>query len=287
MRRCLRFVPLLILVVAACGPLPRPFQPESKEDFDLAAYEPPAEILVRPLEQDAPGDPAWAAESMAHALRDLGVSASASSQIATYTLSGEVSVQPAAGQRDEILIAWELRQTDGERVGGYAQLVELPAGLWRDGQAGAVASVMAEAAPAIVDMREQAVAAAETTQDRAQRHVIIVPLENAPGDGGASLAQALEFELRAAAIPLAREITDNDILVVGDMALGPPERGWQDFRITWFVIQASDGADLGQIDQRNQVPAGSLDGAWGNTAFDIARGAAEGIVELLSRLRRG
>ena len=287
MRRCLRLAPLLILLVAACGPLPRPFQPESKEDFDLSAYEQPAEILVRPLEQDAPGDPGWAAESMARALRDLGVSASARSQVATYTLSGDVSVQPAAGQRDEILIAWELRQTDGERVGGYAQLAELPAGLWRDGQAGAVASVMAEAAPVIADLREQAVVEAETVQEQARSHVVIVPLDNAPGDGSASLARALEFELRAAAVPLASEIGDNDILIVGDLALGPPDRGWQDFRITWFAIQASDGTELGQIDQSNQVPAGSLDGPWGNTAFDIARGAAEGIVELLSRLRRG
>lgn len=284
-RRCL--ASLLVLLVAACGPLPRPFQPESKDELDLSTFERPAEILVLPLERDAPGNPTWAAESLARALRDLGVSASSRSQVASHTLSGQVSLQPAAGRRDEILIAWELRRTGGERLGGYAQLVELPAGLWRDGQAGAVASVMAEAAPAIADMKQQAVAEAETLQAQTQRHVVIVPLDNAPGDGSASLARALEFELRAAAVPLARDIGDNDIIVMGDMALGPAERGWQDFRITWFVIQASDGADLGQIDQRNQVPAGSLDGPWGTTAFDIARGAAEGIVALLGRLRSG
>ena len=117
--------------------------------------------------------------------------------------------------------------------------------------------------------------------------MVIVPLDNAPGDGSASLAQALEFELRAAAVPLAQEVGDNDLLILSDMVLGPAESGWQDFRITWYVVQASDGSELGQIDQRSQIPAGSLDGPWGNTAFDIARGAAEGIVELLNRLGRG
>jgi len=276
-----------LILLAACGPLPRPFQPESKDEIDLAAFEQPAEVLVLPLRQDAPGNPVWAAESLARALRDLGLSASARSQVAPYILSGQASLLPSRDQRDGILISWELHETAGERLGVYLQRSELPAGLWREGQAGAVASVMAEAAPGIIDMKKQAVAEAETAQEQAQRHVVIVPLDNAPGDGSASLARALEFELRAAAVPLSREIGDNDIIVMGDMALGPAERGWQDFRITWFVVQASDGADLGQIDQRNQVPAGSLDGPWGNTAFDIARGAAEGIVELLSRLRLG
>ena len=41
------------------------------------------------------------------------------------------------------------------------------------------------------------------------------------------------------------------------------------------------GKKLGTVSQKNEIPEGSLDGAWGKTAEQAAGAAAQGIVKLL------
>ncbi len=45
-------------------------------------------------------------------------------------------------------------------------------------------------------------------------------------------------------------------------------------------MSRADGKEIGQVSQENAVPAGSLDGKWGDTAYDVATAAVGGIVEL-------
>ena len=52
--------------------------------------------------------------------------------------------------------------------------------------------------------------------------------------------------------------------------------------VSWTVTQAN-GHELGTIEQANDVMKGTLDRPWGDLAFIIAEGAAEGIVDLLRR----
>jgi hypothetical protein len=108
-------------------------------------------------------------------------------------------------------------------------------------------------------------------------------MDTAPGDGGTSLPRALAAELQAAKLPVAERIDDSDILVFGDVALGPVEGGLQAVSITWSLVVASDDRKLGEIAQQNLVPAGSLDGPWGPVADEIARAAATGLRELLGQ----
>lgn len=303
MRHGLLSLLALAVFLAACGPLPRPFQPEDKA-LDLKAMASPPAVLVLPLRQDAPGAPQEAAERLAEALSSLEVDAVAKGRVAEFVLSGAAVVKQLPRGRESVAIAWTLSEPEGQEVGGYDQRSELPAGLWQAGQAGAIAAVMSEAAPAIATLTRQAKAAADraataavaTSDDAAGAvpneansadwHLVVLPPDSAPGDGSDSLPQALEAELRAAAIPLADEAGDNDLVVKSDVDLGPAVNGWQDIRIAWVLVRASDGTDLGQIEQENRVPAGSLDGSWGPTAQAIARGAAGGLVDLLSHLGR-
>ena len=53
--------------------------------------------------------------------------------------------------------------------------------------------------------------------------------------------------------------------------------------VDWSVIDP-DGEEIGSINQANNIPAGALDGPWGDIAFAIATGATEGIVALLDRI---
>ncbi|MGF1610984.1 MAG: hypothetical protein ACFCUQ_16390 [Kiloniellales bacterium] len=282
----------LLAVLTACGPLPQPFQPEDKEALDLAAYSNLAAVLVLPLEAEtpraAPGNPRQASEAMAAALSGLGLPAATRAPLAEHLLAGRVSLGLLANGHDAIDIVWELRDTGGTRLAEHRQRSELPAGLWQAGQAAAVASVMAEAAPALAALKRQAdEAEAAAIAPPAERHLVILAPEDAPGDGRESLRRALVATLRGADVPVSDEIGDTDLLVLCTVELSPAGPDWQELRLTWQLVRASDGADLGRIEQESRIPAGSLDGPWGRIALDIARGAAEGLIDLLNRLGTG
>ncbi len=386
------FLPLLILAVAACGPLPRPFQPDDKtiveaqEPADGAEAADGVDILVLPLGGDAPGNAEGAAETLADGLRDLGVRASAEGNIARRVLTGTVEVKGAEENREAVLITWQLSRPNGDELVSFEQRNDLPSGLWQAGQAGAVGSVMTDAARALAAMvrtpqslevaapeeveepvagappvpvsrrrvarlptNNAGTAAAPIPEDKgpapesaetqklrallekrrsggavpteaedsspaasptpATRNpavpksaaptpaaapvadgggprLVIVPMEQLPGDGEQSLSRALEIELRAANYEVTSEIDDGDLLIMAEVEVKPAEPGWEDIAITWWVVKASDGKDLGQINQGNLMPAGSLDAGWGPLAEGIARGAVDGIAQLIAESSR-
>jgi hypothetical protein len=57
--------------------------------------------------------------------------------------------------------------------------------------------------------------------------------------------------------------------------------GKQGIHIQWLVKDAH-GKKLGTVDQRNEIPWGSLDGPWGRVADQAATAAVDGIMKLLS-----
>lgn len=71
----------------------------------------------------------------------------------------------------------------------------------------------------------------------------------------------------------------------GDVAVTPVDGATERITLRWRVI-AADGAELGRLDQQNDIPAGSLDGAWGEVAFLVADGVASGVAAILERARR-
>ncbi len=278
---------LLLLALGACGQLSRPFQPADKVERAQEAIGNAAVLLVLPLEEGAPGREGIAARSLAQALRDRGIDAATDATVAEYQVSGRALVERRPTGQDLVTITWELRQTEGEALGLFEQQSELPADLWRVGQTAAVASVMAEASRGLAAMLRQAqeTAAGSTLEEGPKPRLVILPMESLPGDGAQSLSAALRAELEAAEYQVDQEIEDPDLLIMGEVGLTPAGAGWQNIAITWWVVRASDGSDIGTIDQSNRIREGALEGAWGLTAYAIARGAADGILEVLARGR--
>ncbi|HRN84689.1 MAG TPA: hypothetical protein PK857_07695, partial [Hyphomicrobium sp.] len=58
------------------------------------------------------------------------------------------------------------------------------------------------------------------------------------------------------------------------------QNGKQPIQIDWDV-KDPQGKTLGTVSQKNEIPQGSLDGAWGKTADAAASAAAQGILKLL------
>ncbi len=276
-----------VCLAAACGQLPRPFQPEDKSVNDLVYLPDGVGILVKPLDRDAPADPEAAAEILAAALRARNLPASTRGRSgAGRVLSGQATVLELPGRWDELLIYWELADAKGTRISSHAQRSELTPGAWQAGDPETVGQVLGQSAEAIAAMVQGVPHEASGSPQQAGGRLVILPMQGLPGDGAQSLARALAAALTAATISQADQAAENDLLIACTVAVGPRRGYWQEIRVTWDVKRAGDGAQLGQIEQRNRVPAGSLDGPWGPAAQGIAEGAAEGIRDLVAQLDR-
>lgn len=111
--------------------------------------------------------------------------------------------------------------------------------------------------------------------------VTTVPnVTGAPGDGGATLTTAIQRELTKNGVALTPTPAGAAYKVEGKVAMGQGKDGKQPIQIDWNVIDPT-GKKLGTVSQKNEVPQGSLDGAWGKTADAAAAAAAQGILKLL------
>jgi len=104
----------------------------------------------------------------------------------------------------------------------------------------------------------------------------------APGDGSNSLRVALQRELTRSGMKLTEAPSPSTYTVEGQVVMGTSKDGKQPITIDWNV-KDPEGKKLGTVSQKNEVPQGSLDGAWGKTADAAAAAAAQGILKLLPK----
>lgn len=109
---------------------------------------------------------------------------------------------------------------------------------------------------------------------------MVPSVTGAPGDGGNSLTEALQNELRKNGVPLSTSPSAQTYKVEGKVAVGQGKDGKQPISIDWNVIDPA-GKKIGTVSQKNEIPQGSVDGAWGQTATAAAEAAAKGIIKLL------
>ncbi len=110
---------------------------------------------------------------------------------------------------------------------------------------------------------------------------VIVPVRGAPGDGAQSLTAAIQRELQRSGVAVGGG-GPNVYKVEGKVAVGGGKDGKQPIQIDWEVKDPK-GKRVGTVSQKNEIPQGSLDGAWGQTADAAAAAAAQGIVKLLPK----
>lgn len=133
----------------------------------------------------------------------------------------------------------------------------------------------------------QAVPAGPTTGsiDTGATIATLVPqVTGAPGDGSATLTSAIQRELTKNGVALTGTPGAQTYKVEGKVAMGQGKDGKQPIQIDWNVIDPK-GKKLGTVSQKNEVPQGSLDGAWGKTADAAAAAAAQGILKLLPQAK--
>jgi hypothetical protein len=263
---------LAFLALAACQPLPHPFD-------DARALPPPSSltppdsvgILVLPPKDAAAPFAQKLAEALAKALRDDDVPASTDAENrGSYRLETSQDASSGAGR---VGMRWTLVSAKGAIVGsGSADAT----GTADDAIALSLAKKTAPAVTALV-MGDAPVPTAN-----AAALVALAGVSGAPGDGGTALARAIGVALGRAGVTLGGEGARARFALDCKVDVAPAAGGKELVTIHW-VLALAGGKELGRVNQQNTVPAGSLDQAWGEVAYDAAGAAAPGIAELLER----
>ncbi|MBL8688152.1 MAG: hypothetical protein JNL04_03595 [Rhodospirillaceae bacterium] len=271
---------LTLLVLAACQPLPRPFEDQEKESNELLTLANRAGVLVTPIE-GAP-DPGALAEAIAAELRRLDVPATTRTGASNaLRLGGRTQIVQVDGPRDELTISWLLTLANGVLAGGPPTSLQVPREAWAAASPEALREIAKLAAPELVDLIE-----GDRPASRPGPALAVWAVDGAPGDGAVSLKAALERSLRRAGYRVLAEIVDDGLVVSGAIHTRPAGNGRQRVTIVWSIL-SSDGTELGQIEQENVIVAGLLDGPWGEIARQIAAAAIEGITEVLQQVQAG
>jgi hypothetical protein len=142
---------------------------------------------------------------------------------------------------------------------------------------GALAGTAADARQIVAMVQDEA--PVEVAQSRPV--VVVLTVEGAPGDGPRALARAMEAALRNAQLAVAPN-AERAWVVAGRVAVARPANKQQHVEIVW-ELRKPDGQKVYEVKQANDVPAGQLDGAWGDIAWAVASAAAEAIAPLIAK----
>jgi hypothetical protein len=279
-----RLLPLLVFLLAGCQPLPHPFADDRPPPrAPILSPRDSAGIVVAPV-ASAPSPTAMAlAEAMAAALRHADIPASTQGgNKGSYRLAATAREQPSGDGRSSIVIDWVLSGADGRSVGHVTTAAEPSAEAWRAGDEATAQEIAAAGAPAIARLVQDEPPVMSAAADP---RVALRPVVGAPGDGARSLTRAMDDALRRAHVLLADKPGEPESFVLtGKVEMSPPVDGKQQVKVSWALLRPN-GSQIGQISQENAVPAGSLDGAWGDIAYAVANAAAPGVAALIERAK--
>ncbi len=114
--------------------------------------------------------------------------------------------------------------------------------------------------------------------------VAVVMVMGLPHSSADELTVAMRKVLKDAGWPVLEKPRADALTIQGQVKLDPAAGANQGIHIDWR-ISTPKGKVLGDVNQDNQVPAHSLDGAWGKTADYAAQAAADGIYKLINQYR--
>ena len=272
----LALVLILCVALAACGDLPRPFQPTDKS---TQAWTVPGDvawgsILVPPIGGLPAQQSAALVDEVVKALRlrDVPASTHASGR-GSIVLVGRVSV--AAGK-----LRWSLIAPYGETALRFEE--PSPGVPTSDATAPDLAAVAERAAVRVAAVLKPPTAA---DPDRPPRvPVAIETVHGAPGDGGMALARAMRHSLTRIGITVVDAPEDGSLTIQGWVSVARDDTTADNATVTiaWDVLHP-DGSRLGTITQSNRVGAHQLTGTWGVLPRLVARAGAPGIAQLLDQ----
>ncbi len=266
----------LLLALAGCGGYPQPFAGNPGATARRLAQPPPVRLAVPPP---------------AKALLDPASAATFSSQVATALAQADVPAvagraRPgdwvlgiaADRQGSQITPIYTVTNPRGQ-LEGTARGAAMSAEDWAAPSPAARDTAAREAAPTLVDLLTSIQARLarsdpNSLMNRSAR-IYFSGVSGAPGNGNVELAQQMRRQLPQDG-EMVQAVPDNaDFSLRGEVRLAPGEKGTQRVEIQWIVNDAR--GERGRVVQLNEVPAGSLNGFWGDVAAVVAQQGATGV----------
>ena len=277
---------MVTLLVAGCGKLPRPFERDQGVSNPLAdnifldgVSVPPVTGSTRPMGELLSTAVAKTLEKkyqIPAAIEGLDRS--------RFLLTGQVLANDRqAGAPTDISVRWTLTERDKEIVGDFIQDIDVTKTEWEYGSPQVIDMIGNDAGERVARL-VLGDRFGEGGEDRllGRKGVYLADVQGAPGDGNAALRRAMFVALAGAGVAMTPDPEKTIFEVQGFVELDKPDNGAQAIRIVWNVTDIND-AQLGRAAQANVVPAGSLDGGWGQTAAFIAAAALDGVLNIIDQ----
>lgn len=274
---------LLCVALAACGDLPEPFLGNPGATGRQLA-QPTAPLLVVPPSGDTllPDAANGAlADQLARQLQGIEVPA-----VSRPAQPHEWRLATVAHLRDGMVTPTFAVIDPAGRQEGMVAGEAVTAKDWSEAAPSLIARVAAGAAPrigaALSDIRlAHDKADPNSLYNRAAR-VMVDDVTGAPGDGDEALTRQMRARLALLGPVVVTTAADADFVVKGHVAMAKVPGLKQRVEIQWSV-QIPSGDERGKVIQLNEVPAGTLDHAWGDVAVAVAAEASGGVNDVIRR----
>ncbi|MFC0387072.1 hypothetical protein [Muricoccus vinaceus] len=275
---------LPLALLAACGPLPQPFRGNpGAEGRRLAA--PPAYRIAVPspstalLSDVASSDFAVA---VAEALEAAEVPAVAGPPA---PLDWRLDIS-ADREGQGVVPAYAVRDADG-RVLGQARGASVGVAEWSQSTPDLLRKVASRDAGVVAGLLSRGEAARRASETVAFNgaggppRVRFTGVRGAPGDGNQALATRMREFLASQGLVVQDGADGAAFAVSGEITMAAGAARKQRVEILWKVSRR-DGHDLGRALQLNEVPAGSLNGLWGDVAYVVAEEASVAVRDIIA-----
>jgi hypothetical protein len=271
-----------VLVAASCQPLPHPFAEDvPPPNSPIWKLRDTASVTVAPIDGGPRATARKLGPAIAAALQKHDIPASdRTASIGSYELSGRIQEMPPFDGKAALVALWRLRDPAGKEVGVRAERIVAGAQDWRNGNENAIKRVAMASATGLARLLQDQ---APTEAKEPSRPRLLVHIGGVVRDGGDSLARAISLVLQRRGLEIVTgSAAHGDLVLNVDVDIGKPHAGKQHVSIVWH-LRRPDGSQIGTVAQRNDVPAGLLDGPWGDVAYVVATSAEPGIMRLVDR----
>ena len=271
----------VLLLLAGCGDLPRPFAGNPGATAMRLAQPPPARLAVSSSSGTLLTDDAAArfTAKVTEALTTLEVPA-----FVGGSRRGEWSLDIGAQTRGANVVPTYTVMNPAGQEQGKTEGPPVPAAAWAMADKAALDAAANQSARPISDLLTQIEAARRQTDpnsllNRATR-ILLLPVTGAPGDGNISLTTQIRNQLGSLGLVVQDVGAGTDYTVTGNVSTVPMPHDQLRVEIVWTVTDAQ-GREAGKVAQLNEVPKATLSLFWGEVAAAVAREAAPGIRDVV------